>query len=56
MGNKFACKVNGIGTVKLLLENGNVLFLNETRYAPDLKMKLVSLGMLNEMEFNINLG
>lgn len=36
MENNMACKVSGIGTIKLLHENGNILLLKGTRYVLDL--------------------
>lgn len=40
MANDFAWKISGLGTVKLLLENENILFLKETIYVPNLKKEL----------------
>lgn len=56
MENNIIYKVSGIRTINLLLDNGNVLILKGTMYVPDLKRNLASLGMLDDMEFNINLG
>lgn len=56
MGNNMIYKISGIGTIKLLSENGKTLNLKGTRYILDLERNLVSLGMLDDMEFDIKMG
>lgn len=46
MGNNKACRVIGIGTVKLTLADGIVKTLTDVRHVPDLKRSLISLGTL----------
>lgn len=50
------CKINGIGTIKSSLENENILLLKGTRFVLGKERNLVSLCMLDDMEFNIKLG
>ncbi|XP_022895327.1 uncharacterized protein LOC111409515 [Olea europaea var. sylvestris] len=38
------------------IENDRVLLLKSARFVPELERNLVSLGMLNDMEFDIKLG
>ncbi|CAM8968208.1 unnamed protein product [Rhodiola kirilowii] len=54
MGNNNVCKVIGIGTVKLKLENGKEILLTQVRCVPGLKRNLISLGTLddNGCEYN----
>lgn len=56
MGNNMTCKVRGIGPIKVVLENGRILFLKGARFVPELERNLFSLEMLDDMEFDINLG
>lgn len=48
MGNNIACKVIGIGTVKVQLTDGSTKVFTEVRHVPELKRNLISLGMLDE--------
>lgn len=52
MRNDFSCKIKGIGKIVLKLDNGNVLTSNKTRYTPNLKRNLISLGTLDDEGFN----
>ena len=47
MGNNSACKVLGIGDVRLSLNDGGTRILTEVRYIPELKRNLISLGTLD---------
>ncbi|XP_073222071.1 uncharacterized mitochondrial protein AtMg00300-like [Cicer arietinum] len=49
MGNKSACKVVGIGSIKLKLEDGTMKILSKIIHVPELERKLISLGMLEEV-------
>ncbi|KAL5710154.1 AMP deaminase [Ranunculus cassubicifolius] len=46
LGNGYACRVRGIGTIKLKLKNGNIMELQNVRYLPNFKANLISLGIL----------
>ena len=54
MGNNKACKVAGIGTVKIKLDDGSVKTFTEVRHVPELKRNLISLGMLSEAGCDFN--
>lgn len=47
LGNNKACKVTGIGAIKLKLADGVTRILQEVRHVPELKRNLISLGMLD---------
>ena len=55
MGNNAMCKVIGIGTVKLRLQDGTLLMIKQVRHVPDLKRNLISLGMFDKMGYSIRL-
>ena len=44
MGNYVACKVVGIGTMKLKMYDGIIRTFDNVRYAPTLEKNLISLG------------
>jgi hypothetical protein len=44
MGNNVACKIIGIGTIKIRMHDGIVRTLTNVRHIPDLKKNLISLG------------
>nr|KYP37885.1 Retrovirus-related Pol polyprotein from transposon TNT 1-94 [Cajanus cajan] len=46
MGNDIACKVAGIGTVRIKFNDGSVKVSTKVRHVPELKRNLISLGML----------
>lgn len=48
MGNNAACKVIGIGSIKLQLHGGTVRILTSVRYVPELKRNFISLGILDD--------
>lgn len=48
MGNNMACKVVGIGTVKVKLADGSIKTFSNVRHVPDLKRNLISLRMLDQ--------
>ncbi|XP_022864054.1 uncharacterized protein LOC111384065, partial [Olea europaea var. sylvestris] len=52
MRNDISCQIEGIGKVKLLLDNNYALELENIRYVPELKRNLISLGELDE-KYNI---
>ncbi|KAJ4708838.1 Retrovirus-related Pol polyprotein from transposon TNT 1-94 [Melia azedarach] len=48
IGNNMACKVVGIGNIKIRMFDGIVRRIQGVRYVPDLKRNLISLGMLDK--------
>ena len=55
MGNNAMCRVIGISTVKLRLQDGTLLMIKQVRHVPDLKRNLISLGMFDQIGYNIRL-
>ena len=55
MGNNEACKVFGMGLIKLRLHDGMERTLTNVRYVLDLKRNLISLGMLDLMGCTIKI-
>ncbi|KAH9668238.1 hypothetical protein KPL70_021339 [Citrus sinensis] len=55
MGNNAMCRVIGIGTVKLRLQDGTLLMIKQVRHVPDLKRNLISLGMFDQIGYSIRL-
>ncbi|GJU69287.1 retrovirus-related pol polyprotein from transposon TNT 1-94 [Tanacetum coccineum] len=51
MGNDSPCKVVGIGTIHIKMHDGVVRTLTDVRHVPDLKKKLISLGVLDSKGF-----
>ncbi|KAH9728536.1 hypothetical protein KPL70_009073 [Citrus sinensis] len=49
MGNNAACKVIGIGSVKLKMSDGIIRELDNVRHIPELKRNLTSLSMLDKV-------
>ena len=47
MGNNCICKVVGIGNVSLKMFDAVVKEITQVRYVPDLKINLISVGMLD---------
>ena len=47
LGNNKSYKIIGVGTIRLKMHDGVEIVLQEVRYVPALKRKLISLGMLN---------
>ena len=43
LGNKKACKVQGMGNVRLKMFDGREFLLKEVRYIPELKRNLISI-------------
>ena len=48
LGNNQVCSIKGIGTVRLKVDNGCVVILNDVRYIPEVKRNLISLGSLEK--------
>ena len=55
MGNNAMCRVIGIGTFKLRLQDGTLLMIKQVRHVPDLKRNIISLGMFDQMRYIIRL-
>ena len=48
MGNNAACKVIGVGTVKVKMHDGIIRTFGNVRHVPDLKKNLISMGTLED--------
>ena len=46
MGDNHPCNIEGMGTVRIKMEDGMVRELKEVRYIPQLKRNLISVGAL----------
>ncbi|MGV8000531.1 hypothetical protein PJP08_29445, partial [Mycobacterium kansasii] len=46
MGNGFACNVVAVGSVRIKMFDGVERTLTDVRHVPDLKLNLISLGVL----------
>ena len=46
MGDDHPCNIEGVGTVRIKMEDGIVRELKEVRYVPQLKRNLISVGAL----------
>jgi hypothetical protein len=51
MGNNVACKIVGIGTIRIRMHDGIVRTLTNVRHIPDLKKNLISLGTLDSLGY-----
>jgi hypothetical protein len=51
LGNNKAWKVTGIGSIKLKLVDRGIKILHHVRHVPDLKRKLISLGILDKQGY-----
>ena len=49
LGNNKACKVHGIGTVRLRMFDNREMLLQDVRYVPKLKRNLISISMFDLM-------
>jgi hypothetical protein len=47
MGNGFPCKTVGVGSIRIRMFDGIVRELMDVRYVPELKLNLISLGVLD---------
>lgn len=52
MGNNVVCQVEGVGSIKIKLENETVKILSDVRFVPELKRNLISLDMLDQLGYN----
>ena len=53
MGNDSTCKMMGIDSVQIKMFDGVIRKLNDVRYVPDLKKKLIFLGVLVASDYRI---
>jgi hypothetical protein len=51
MGNNVACKIVGIGSIRIRMYDGIVRILTNVRHIPDLKKNLISLGTLDSLGY-----
>ena len=56
LGNEQECRVIEIGEIPTQLPNANNIILHHVWYVPELKMSLVSIGMLVEDGYRTTLG
>ena len=47
MGNDISCKVVGIGSIQIKIFDGSVKILTDVRHLLELRMNLISLGVLD---------
>jgi len=47
MGNDFACKIVGVGSIQIRMHDGSVRTLTNVRHVPELRKNLISLGVLD---------
>lgn len=46
------CQVEGVGSIKIKLENEIVKTFSDVRFVPELKMSSISLDMLDQLGYN----
>jgi len=51
MGNDVACKIVGMGTIRIRMHDGIVRTLKNVQHIPDLKKNLISLGTLDSLGY-----
>jgi hypothetical protein len=56
MGNNVACKIVGIGAVRIRMHDRTVKTLKNVRHVPDLKINLISLGTLDSLGYKYSGG
>ena len=49
MGDDHPCNIEGMGTVRIKMDDEIVRELKEVRYVPQLKMNLISVGALEAL-------
>lgn len=52
LGNNKACKVQGMGTVRLKMFDGREFLLKDVRFVPELKRNLISLSMFDSLGYS----
>ncbi|KAH7550154.1 hypothetical protein JRO89_XS13G0144400 [Xanthoceras sorbifolium] len=56
MGNNHACKIAGMGTVKIKMHDGVIRTLTDVRHIPELKRNLISLSTLDSNGYKFTGG
>ena len=56
LGNNEVCKIRGVGSVSLKLDDGSIKVLTGVRYIPEVKRNLISLGMLEKKGYTSSSG
>ncbi|KAL5766903.1 hypothetical protein ACOSP7_017520 [Xanthoceras sorbifolium] len=56
MGNNHACKIAGMGTVKIKMHDGVIRTLTDVRHIPELKRNLISLSTLDSNDYKFTGG
>jgi hypothetical protein len=51
MGNGVACKIVGVGAVRIRMHDKIVRTLKNVRHVPDLNKSIISLGILDSLEY-----
>jgi hypothetical protein len=51
MGNDVACKIVGMGTIRIMMHDGIMRTLKNVRHIPNLKKNLISLGTLDSIGY-----
>lgn len=51
MGNNAACKLVGIGSIRIKMHYGIMRTLTDARHAPDLRKNMISLGTLDSNSY-----
>ena len=49
LGNNKPCKVQGMGSIRLKMLNGQETLLTGVRYVPELKRNLISISMFDAL-------
>ena len=55
MGDDHPCNIEGMGTVRIKMEDGIVRELKEVRYVPQLTRNLISVGTLKVLGFVVSI-
>ena len=55
MGDDHPCNVEGMGTVRIKMDNEIVRELKEMRYVPQLKRNLISVGALKTLGLGVSI-
>lgn len=53
LGNNKACKVKGMGTIRLKLFDNHEILLQKVRYIPELRRNLLSIRMFDKLGYVI---
>jgi len=56
MGNHVTSKIVGIGDIVLLIDTRNKLELKEVKHVPEMRLNLISMGKLDDVDFISHFG